>query len=153
MLSELWNLDRALATQTLCNNSIYLKSVKARKMQTPIISILLFLLASFFGAIGQFLYKSGTDAVVAGPANYGLLSYAMNLRILGGVACYVSVMILFVAAFKRGGELSVLYPIYATTFIWAALIGLFAYGTTISPMNVLGMLLLIVGMYFMGWSS
>jgi hypothetical protein len=37
-------------------------------------------------------------------------------------------MALFVAAFKRGGALSVLYPVYATTFIWAAVIALMAYG-------------------------
>ncbi len=119
-------------------------------MQTPIVSILLFLLASFFGAVGQFLYKSGTEQVTA-LENSSLLSYVVNWRILVGVACYVAVMVLFVAAFKRGGELSVLYPVYATTFIWAALIGLLAYGTTISLANVLGMVLLIAGMFLMGW--
>lgn len=44
-------------------------------------------------------------------------------------------MVLFVAAFKKGGELSVLYPIYATTFIWAALIGLFAGDLSISALK------------------
>jgi multidrug transporter EmrE-like cation transporter len=59
-------------------------------------------------------------------------------------------MILFVAAFKRGGSLSVLYPLYASTFIWAALIGLWAYGVPIKPINVAGMILLVAGMYLMG---
>ena len=36
-------------------------------------------------------------------------------------------MVLFVAAFKRGGAMSVLYPIYASTFIWAALIAWLAF--------------------------
>lgn len=115
-------------------------------MNTPVASIILFVLASIFGAVGQFLYKSGTDA-----AGGSLASFILNPRILGGVACYIAVMILFVAAFKRGGELSVLYPIYASTFIWAALIGLFAYSTPISWVNVGGMVLLVVGMCLMGW--
>jgi multidrug transporter EmrE-like cation transporter len=59
-------------------------------------------------------------------------------------------MVLFVAAFKRGGALTVLYPIYATTFIWAAIIARFAYATPIRPANIGGMALLIAGMYFMG---
>jgi multidrug transporter EmrE-like cation transporter len=59
-------------------------------------------------------------------------------------------MVLFVAAFKRGGALSVLYPLYASTFVWAALIALFAYGTPIKPVNVAGMALLVIGMYLMG---
>lgn len=116
-------------------------------MTTPPISIVFFLIASIAGALGQFLYKSGADRATA-----GWTSYIVNWRILGGVACYIAVMVLFVAAFKRGGSLTVLYPVYATTFIWAALIAYFAYATPIRPVNVCGMLLLIAGMYLMGRS-
>ena len=59
-------------------------------------------------------------------------------------------MVLFVAAFKKGGSLATLYPVYATTFIWAALIALLAYGTPIRPINIAGMGLLVAGMYCMG---
>ncbi len=76
----------------------------------------MFLIASVLGALGQYLYKSGADS-----AGGSLQSYLLNSRLLGGVLCYVAVMVLFVAAFKRGGALSVLYPLYATTFIWGAL--------------------------------
>ena len=51
-----------------------------------------------------------------------LLIYVANVRLLGGVVCYVAVMVLFVAAFKRGGALTVLYPIYASTFIGSGMI-------------------------------
>ncbi len=117
-------------------------------MTTPWQSIVLFLIASLAGAVGQLLYKSGADR-----ATSGLMSYIANPRLLGGVACYVAVMVLFVAAFKRGGALSVLYPVYATTFVWAALIGWWAYDTAIRPVHIAGMLLLIAGMYLMGRSS
>jgi hypothetical protein len=64
------------------------------------------------------------------------------------VICYVAVMVLFVAAFKRGGELSVLYPIYASTFIWGAILARWAYDVPIKPINVFGMVCLVA--YFMG---
>lgn len=112
-------------------------------MKTPVESIVLFCVAAFLGALGQFLYKSGSDR-----AGGSLLSY-LNPRILLGVVCYTAVMALFVAAFKRGGALTVLYPVYATTFIWAALIALWAYGTPIKPVNFAGMLLLGAGMYLL----
>ena len=112
---------------------------------TPLFSIACFIVAALLGAIGQFLYKAG-----AGKATGGIASYLLNARLAGGVLCYIGVMVLFVAAFKRGGALSVLYPIYATTFIWAALIGRFAFGETIRPVNVAGMLVLILGMWLMG---
>jgi multidrug transporter EmrE-like cation transporter len=114
-------------------------------MTTPVTSILLFLIASVLGAVGQFLYKGGADA-----AGGGILSYLLNLRIIFGVICYGAVMVLFVAAFKRGGSLTVLYPVYASTFIWAALISAVAFGTPLKPLNFAGMGLLVAGMYCMG---
>jgi len=114
-------------------------------MATPVASIVMFLVASVLGALGQYLYKSGADA-----ADGSVQGYLLNPRLLGGVVCYVAVMVFFVAAFKRGGALSVLYPIYASTFIWAALLALVAYGTPIKPVNVAGMALLVLGMFLMG---
>lgn len=114
-------------------------------MKTPLISIIMFLVAAALGALGQFLYKSGAD-----QASGGISSYLLNPRLLGGVGCYIAVMVLFVAAFKKGGELNVLYPIYASTFIWGALIALWAYGAEIKPVNIGGMALLVGGMYLMG---
>jgi multidrug transporter EmrE-like cation transporter len=114
-------------------------------MSTPAISVVFFLAAAFLGALGQYLYKSGAD-----QAGGTAVSYLANPRLLGGVLCYVAVMVLFVAAFKRGGALTVLYPLYATTFIWAALLALTVYGTPIKPVNVAGMGLLVTGMYLMG---
>lgn len=114
-------------------------------MSTPAISIFMFVAAALFGAVGQYLYKSGADA-----ASGTISSYLLNPRLLGGVVCYIAVMVLFVAAFKKGGALTVLYPVYATTFIWAALIALYAYGTPIKTVNIAGMALLVTGMYLMG---
>ncbi len=114
-------------------------------MVTPKISIILFFIAGLIGAIGQYLYKSGAD-----KAGGTIMSYLANPRLITGVFCYIGVMVLFIAAFKKGGSLSVLYPIYATTFIWAAVISMMVYGTPIKPINVAGMLLLLGGMYLMG---
>jgi multidrug transporter EmrE-like cation transporter len=114
-------------------------------MQTPPLSVGIFLLAALLGALGQYLYKSGADA-----AGNSVASYLLNPRLWGGVFCYLVVMILFVAGFRKGGAMTVLYPIYASTFIWAALIGLFAYGTPIKAVNVVGMALLVIGIHLMG---
>lgn len=114
-------------------------------MKTPVLSMFLFAVAAFFGAVGQYLYKSGADR-----AGNTIAGYLLNARLMGGVACYVAVMVLFVAAFKRGGDMSVLYPIYASTFIWAAGIAWWAFGTPIKPVHVAGMCLLVGGMYLMG---
>ena len=114
-------------------------------LNTPVSSIVCFAVAALLGAVGQYLYKSGADA-----ANDGWFSYLNNPRLVGGVVCYVAVMVLFVAAFKRGGSLTVLYPIYASTFVWAALVAWRVYGTPITLTNVVGMAFLLVGMFLLG---
>src|SRR6266496_5548149 len=111
-------------------------------------AMIYFLVASVLGAIGQFLYKAGADR-----AHGSIRHYLFNSQILLGVSCYVAVMVLFVAAFKQKVSPSVLYPLYATTFIWAALIDHFRYGRIISLANVAGMLLLAGGMYLLGKTS
>ncbi len=113
--------------------------------KTPLLSILMFLSAALLGALGAYLYKSGAQSAAG-----SWQSYLLNLRILGGLGCYTAVMVLFVAAFRVGGALTVLYPVYASTFIFGAIIAWYAYGTPIKPANVLGMLLLVGGMYLMG---
>ena len=114
-------------------------------MKTPLISMFFFLLASVLGAAGQFFYREG-----ARTATGGIGGYLASPRIWLGVTCYVAVMVLFVAAFKRGGSLTVLYPIYASTFIWAALIAWQVDGQPIKLLNVAGMALLVGGTYMMG---
>jgi multidrug transporter EmrE-like cation transporter len=106
--------------------------------------VALFALAALLGAVGQFLYKSGAERTTASALSY------LNGRILAGMLCYVLVMALFVGAFKHGGQPSVLYPVYASTFIWAAVIALVAYGVPIRPVHIAGMLLLVVGILLMG---
>ena len=64
-------------------------------MQTTPAAVFMFVVAAFLGALGQFLYKSGADR-----ASGSVASYLLNTRLLGGVLCYVAVMVLFVAAFQ-----------------------------------------------------
>lgn len=111
-------------------------------------SILMILAASLCGATGSFLYKTGASA-----GGNTAAAFLTNPRLLGGVACYTAVMVLFVAAFRKGGALTVLYPVYATTFIFAAVISLLAFGTPIRPVNLAGMTLLLAGIYLMGKTS
>lgn len=114
-------------------------------MNTPVLSIVLMAIAALVGAVGQWMYKAGADR-----SDGTISGYVMNPPILTGIVCYIGVMVLFVAAFKRGGALTVLYPVYASTFIWAAFIALAVYSTPIRLINVAGMLLLVAGMYCMG---
>ena len=117
-------------------------------MRTSMMAIVLFVIAGLFGAVGQYLYKAGAER-----ATGSIDTYLLNARLMAGVVCYILVMVLFVAAFKSGGAMSVLYPIYASTFIWGAIIARLAFQEPIRPVNIAGMAVLILGMYLMGFGK
>ena len=114
-------------------------------LKTPVLAMVCMLVASVFGAVGQYLYKTGADRSDPGP-----LAVLLSPWILAGMGCYIAVMLLFTQAFKAGGNVTVLYPIYAMTFIWAAVIGQVIYGQPVRPVHIVGMILLIGGIYLMG---
>jgi multidrug transporter EmrE-like cation transporter len=116
--------------------------------QTPIVALACVLAASLLGAAGQFLFKLA--ATRGGSAPLGFLATPWAFL---GLASYVAVMLLFSFAFRRGGTVTVLYPLYASTFIWAAVMAWALYGQPIRPIHVAGMVLLIAGMVCMGWGN
>jgi multidrug transporter EmrE-like cation transporter len=113
---------------------------------TPPLSLLLVLAAAMLGAVGPFLFqhaaRAGEKSAVAALASPWALA---------GMGCYLAVMVMFTSAFRLGGTVKVLYPIYASTFIWAALMSLAFYGQPIRWIHGVGMLLLIAGILCMSW--
>ena len=97
------------------------------------VPILLNLLAAFLGAFGQYFYKTGAQKSQMGS-------------IAIGVALFVGVMALFVLAYRYGGKISVVYPFYATTFVWGALIGVFLEKEPWSNWNLAGLFLILGGL-------
>lgn len=83
--------------------------------QPQTVPILLNLLAAVVGAVGQYLYKLG-------GLRLGTTPLYKNWPLFTGMVLFCFVMVLFVIAFRLGGRLSVVYPVYATTFIWGTLL-------------------------------
>ena len=114
-------------------------------LKTPLLSLILVLAAALLGAVGQFVFQH------AAKTSRGLASVLVSPWAWLGMLTYLSVMVLFTQAFRLGGNVKVLYPIYATTFIWAALGALALHGTPIRPIHMAGMTLLISGIVCMSW--
>jgi drug/metabolite transporter (DMT)-like permease len=107
-------------------------------MESQRIPILLYLLAGVLGAFGQYFYK-------VGARNLSLVPILRNYHLFSGVAMFAIVMVLFVAGFKLGGRMSVVYPVYATTFLWGALIAFKMEGEPIHFLQLIGIAVIVVG--------
>lgn len=111
------------------------------------------------GAAAQLLIKRGTNMMppLFDPAAGGILPQApliawrilSNLPLFGGLACYGISTILLVLAL-RYGELSVLYPIIALTYVWVAFLSVALLGESLNVFKVLGLVLIVSGVAVLG---
>ena len=102
------------------------------------VPIVLNFLAAAVSAWGQYLYKIGSAKIGAEPLY-------KNYHIFLGIFLFTLVMVLFLAAFKLGGRLSVTYPVYASTFLWGSLIGIYFDKEPWNYGQALGVLFILLG--------
>ncbi|MDI6888175.1 MAG: EamA family transporter [Methanocellales archaeon] len=107
--------------------------------QTETWAILVVAVCAFIGAIGQLFFKTGSSAV-----SMDITSWIFNLKIITGFALYGISSILFIFALKHG-NLSILYPIIATSYIWVALLAVIFLGETMTLARWGGIGLVLLG--------
>ena len=107
-------------------------------------SILKVLICTILTSIGQILIKTGVNQGTT------LWSY-VNLFIISGLIVYVGAAVLLITALKHA-ELSLVYPLIATSFIWVSLLSVYFLGETIKTLNWVGIGCIVVGVSFIGRS-
>lgn len=115
-------------------------------IKTPLLAIGSVLIASILAGVAPFFIEHG-----AKQWQGRVIDFVLNPYILAGMATYLTVMVFFTYAFKLGGTVRVLYPIYASMFIWAAVIAWLLHGDPIQPIHMGGMALLMAGIICMSW--
>ena len=116
-------------------------------MTTKLWSILLLVFATLIGAFGPILLKKASAKSLS-----KISSLATNYNLFGGVALYGIGTILFIPAL-RGGELSVLYPFVALSYIWVSLLSTKFLGEKMNKYKWMGIALIIMGVSFIGLGS
>ncbi|HLD06473.1 MAG TPA: EamA family transporter [Candidatus Nanoarchaeia archaeon] len=98
-------------------------------------------------ALGQLLYKMGADRITG-----DIFSVLLNWQLILGLAIYALAALLLLIAF-RGGELSVLYPLVATSYVWVGLLSMYFLGEAMNSFKWLGILFIILGVSSIGRGS
>jgi uncharacterized membrane protein len=112
-------------------------------MATSILSIILILFAAVINALGPIYIKKST----AKGFSFKPKKMLKNKNLIKGTSFYLLSAVLFIPALKWG-EISVLYPIGATTYIWVCL---FSTRMLKEKMNLLkwaGIALILLGISF-----
>jgi len=96
------------------------------------------------GAIAQILFKIGVRNLALTPI--GLLT---NVPLIAGCAFYGLFTIAMVLALREG-ELSMLYPIIALTYVWVTLLSYWLLKETPNVYKNLGIVTIVIGVAVLG---
>ncbi|MBI2134681.1 EamA family transporter [Candidatus Woesearchaeota archaeon] len=116
-------------------------------MATQLWAIGLVVFATLVGAFGPILLKKASEKKLS-----RISSLMRNYHLMGGVALYGISTVMFIPALK-GGELSVLYPFVSLVYIWVSLLSVKFLGEKMNALKWLGVVLIIVGVSFIGLGS
>ena len=116
-------------------------------MATELWAMLLVMSATLVGAFGPILLKKASEKKLS-----NIRSILSNYHLFGGVALYGIGTIIFIIAL-RGGDLSILFPLVALTYIWVSFLSVKFLGEKMNKIKWLGILLIIIVVSFIGLGS
>ena len=122
-------------------------------------SVYMVLGCTVFAAAAQVLLKFGATHAMPElhPADSAtwmpfLVALLGNYALLLGYAAHSGNALLLILAL-RDGELSMLYPIIALTYVWVNLLSMYFFHEHMNPWKAAGIALVIGGVSLMGWAS
>lgn len=120
------------------------------------LSFSLLMCGVLLNAVAQLLLKAGTNAVGAfeysaenvWPVGWKL---ATEPHILGGVACYVVSLVVWVLGLSRV-PVSIAYPMLSIGYVLNAIAAWYLFGEAVTPMRLLGIGVIILGVFIVARS-
>ncbi len=116
-------------------------------MNTPLTAIGLVILGCFIGAFGAVYLKKG-----AADFSFNPLKLIKNYQLIAGGMLYGIATVLYMMALRKG-NLSVLYPIVSTTYIFVSILSVKMLGEKMNRWRVMGIAAIILGVSLIGLNS
>jgi len=113
------------------------------------LSIALVFLCTLFGAAAQILMKSGTQSTEASGPIALIVAIFTNWHLFLGYALYGLSTVVLIVALKYG-QLSILYPVIALTYVWVTILSVVLYNEVLNPFKVLGLTTVVLGVAVLG---
>jgi multidrug transporter EmrE-like cation transporter len=114
-------------------------------MSLGLSSLSFLLMGVVLNAAAQLLLKAGTNAAPLGPA------LAIEPHILGGLACYVVSVVVWVVGLSKV-PVSIAYPMLSIGYVLNAIAAYYLLGEAVTPMRFAGIGIIIVGVFIVARS-
>jgi multidrug transporter EmrE-like cation transporter len=107
---------------------------------------------TIFGAAAQVLLKIGTQEQTGEGLFAVIIGIFTNPKMFTGYALYGISALLMIAALKYG-ELSILYPVIAMTYVWVTVLSVLIFGEALNPLKIAGLASIVMGVAILGMSG
>ena len=120
------------------------------------LSLALVLTGVLLNAVAQLMLKAGTNAIGAfqfSTANLAPIGWKVATQpfILGGLACYVVSVVVWILALSRV-EVSIAYPMLSVGYVVNAVAAYFLFGEAVGVQRLVGIGIIILGVYIVARS-
>ena len=116
-------------------------------MNTPVSAMAWVSFGAFIGSLGAVGFKAGAQRL-----ERNLLALLRNWQLAAGVAGYLLSSVFFVIGL-RGGELSVLFPMVSTGYIWTMLWSKLFFHEPMTRGKFAGLVLILAGCVLLGFGN
>lgn len=123
------------------------KRKKANKIEkNNKMAIILVIICTIFTSVGQILMKTGTERTGS------IIEIITNIPLILGFISYGIGAVLLIISLKYG-ELSLVYPFIALSFIWVSIASIYLFNEHVSVFNWAGLTAIMLGVSLIGYGS
>jgi len=113
-------------------------------------SFILVVCCTIIGAAAQVLIKMGASALGPSPTMVQTaMAMLLNPALFAGYSLYGISTILLVLALRHG-QLSLLYPVFAMTYVWVTILSVVVFHESMNPYKLAGIAVIVGGIAVLG---
>jgi len=116
-------------------------------LATKISAIIMMIICTALTSVAQVLYKKGMSYF-----QFDIISIITNYHLLSGFLLYGIGAVIMIYAFKTG-EVTVLYPIIALSYIWVSLLAMYFFQEMMNLYKWVGVIFICIGIIFIGFGG
>ena len=115
-------------------------------------TVLFVVFCTLLTSVAQIFFKYASNKLTLNSFQSFIFSAITNLNLYIGVIIYFLAAAILLVALKNS-DLSVAYPIIATSYIWVALLSMYFFKEVLLSKQWLGILFILIGVSFTGYGG
>ncbi len=115
-------------------------------------TVLFVVFCTLLTSIAQIFFKYASNKLILSSIKLFVISAVTNLNLYIGVVIYFLAAAILLVALKNS-DLSVAYPIIATSYIWVALLSMYFFNEVLLIKQWFGIVFILIGVSFTGYGG